>query len=379
MYRLRVVALSGLVFCALVSTLHAAENDRDRFLETTTRLIDAINADDTPAIEAMLDTQMQQLLPPEKATPFFRGIVIARGKLKAAGAPAITGPTATMRVTAQHGAWDFKITLDASDKIAGLLITPAAKAATPATDDRFTKIAKKLIRAINGEHISTIEAMLDAQMQQAVPLDKAAPFFRRLVTTSGKLKEPGVPTVTGSTATVRVSAERGAWDFKITLDASDKISELHITPAADAATPAAADRFTKIAKQLIDAINGEDIPAIESMLDSQMQQALPPDKATPFFHSVVTDSGKLKEAGAPTVTGPTAIVRVSAERGALDFKFKLDASDKIAELSITPALRPRRATRRRSRAAIPRCNCLSAASGTSSGAATMKKSTTTWL
>ena len=30
-------------------------------------------------------------------------------------------------------------------------------------------------------------------------------------------------------------------------------------------------------------------------------------------------------------------MRVSAERGALDFKFKLDASDKIEELSITPA------------------------------------------
>ena len=29
-----------------------------------------------------------------------------------------------MRVSAERGAWDFKITLDASDKISGLLVTP---------------------------------------------------------------------------------------------------------------------------------------------------------------------------------------------------------------------------------------------------------------
>ena len=238
---------------------------------------------------------MQQFLPPDKATPFFRGLVTAGGKLKEAGAPVVAGPTATIRVSAERGAWDFKITLDASDKIAGLLITPAAKAATPATADRFTKIAKRLIHAINGEHISTIEAMLDSQMQQAVPADRAAPFFRKLVATSGKLKEPGVPTVTGSTATLRVSAERGAWDLKYTLDASGKITALHITPADDAATPSAADRFTKIAKKLIDAINSQDIPAIETTLDPQMQRAMPFDAAKAFFRSVVTESGKLKE------------------------------------------------------------------------------------
>ncbi len=39
---------------------------------------------------------------------------------------------------------------------------------------------------------------------------------------------------------VRVTAERGALDFKITLDADDKIAELFVTPAASApgATPA---------------------------------------------------------------------------------------------------------------------------------------------
>ena len=228
---MRLVALSGLLICSLAATLRAAGNDADRFLETAKKLIQAINSDDSPAIQASFDAQMQQALPPDKATPFFRGLVTAKGKLKEAGAPQVTGPTAIVRVTAERGAWDFKISLKPSGKIAGLLITEAAaEASAPASAQRFTKVANKLIQAINSDDSAAIQASLDAQMQQALPPDKATPFFRGLVTAAGKLKEAGVPQVTGPTAIVRVSAERGAWDFKITLDASDKISGLSVTP-----------------------------------------------------------------------------------------------------------------------------------------------------
>ena len=129
---MRLVALSGLLICSLVATLHAAGNDADRFLETAKKLIQAINSDDSPAIQASLDAQMQQALPPDKATPFFRGLVSAAGKLKDAGVPQVTGPTAIVRVSAERGAWDFKITLDASDKISGLYVTPPGSG--PAAD-----------------------------------------------------------------------------------------------------------------------------------------------------------------------------------------------------------------------------------------------------
>ena len=228
---MRLVALSGLLICSLAATLRAAGDDADRFLETAKKLIQAINSDDSPAIQASLDAQMQQALPPDKATPFFRGLVTAKGKLKEAGAPQVTGPTAIVRVTAERGAWDFKISLRPSGKIAGLLITEAAaEASAPASAQRFTKVANKLIRAINSDDSAAIQASLDAQMRQALPPDKATPFFRGLVSAAGKLKDAGVPQVTGPTAIVRVSAEGGAWDFKITLDASDKISGLSVTP-----------------------------------------------------------------------------------------------------------------------------------------------------
>jgi hypothetical protein len=334
---MRLVALSGLLICSLAATVRAAGNDADRFLETAKKLIQAINSDDSPAIQASLDAQMQQVLPPDKATPFFRGLVTAKGKLKKAGAPQVTGPTAIVRVAAERGAWDFKITLDASDKISGLLITAAAaEASAPASAQRFTKVASKLIRAINSGDSAAIRASFDAQMQQALPPDKATPFFRGLVTAKGKLKKAGAPQVTGPTAIVRVTAERGAWDFKISLEPSGKIAGLLITEAAaEASAPASAQRFTKVANKLFRAINSDDSAAIQAILDAQMQQDLPPDKATPFFRELVTAKGKLKKAGAPQVTGPTAIVRVTAERGAWDFNITLDPSDKIAVLSVT--------------------------------------------
>ncbi len=226
---MRLVALSGLLICTLAAVPRTVGDDADRFLETANKLIQAINGDDSAAIQASLDAQMQRLLPPDKATPFFRGLVTARGKLKDAGAPQITGPTAIVRVTAERGAWEFKISLDLSGKIAGLLITEAAGEAS-ASAQRFTKAANKLIQAINRGDSAAIEASFDAQMKQFLPPEKATPFFRGLVSAAGKLKDAGAPRVTGPTAIVRVTAERGAWDFKITLDASDKISGLSVTP-----------------------------------------------------------------------------------------------------------------------------------------------------
>src|SRR3954454_24367501 len=134
--------------CLSATTLRAA-NNADQFLEIAKQLIQAINSDDPAAIQATFDAPMQQFLPPDKATPFFRKLIAAKGKLKEAGAPRVTGPTAIMRVSAERGAWDFKITLDPAGKTAGLLVPgPAAKAPAPASSTRFITVANKLIRAI---------------------------------------------------------------------------------------------------------------------------------------------------------------------------------------------------------------------------------------
>jgi hypothetical protein len=103
----------------------ATPADAQRFTDATTKLIAAINADDQAAIQQMFNGTMQEALPAEKTGPFFRGVLSAKGKLQAAGAPDMNGPTAKLRVTAERGDWQFEITLDPSDKIAGLLVVPA--------------------------------------------------------------------------------------------------------------------------------------------------------------------------------------------------------------------------------------------------------------
>ena len=105
---MRLVALTGLLICSLAATLRAEGNDADRFLKTAKELIQAINSDDSAAIQATFGAQMQQFLPPDKAMPFFRGVVAAKGKLKEAGAPDVTGPTAIMRVSAERRSLGFQ-------------------------------------------------------------------------------------------------------------------------------------------------------------------------------------------------------------------------------------------------------------------------------
>lgn len=117
---------------ALVLSVHVNAQEQpsapsagaDRFTDVTTKLITAINADDQPAIQQMFNAAMQQALPAEKTGPFFSGVLSAKGKLQSAEVPEVSGPTAKVRVTAEQGDWQFEITLDPADKIAGLRVLP---------------------------------------------------------------------------------------------------------------------------------------------------------------------------------------------------------------------------------------------------------------
>jgi hypothetical protein len=240
---MRLVALLGLLISFSAATLFAAGSDADRFVDSAKKLIQEINGDDSAAIEASFDAGMQQTLPLDKTTTFFHGLVSAKGKLKEAKAPQVTGSTAIVKVTAERGAWDFKITLDESDKISGLLITASVgKATAPNSPQRYIKVVGKLMQAINADDSATIQALLDIQAQQAMPPDKASEFFRGLVSAAGKLKGAGAPKITDSTAIIRVAAERGAWDFKIKLDEADKISEIYVTPSGSNSAASATNK-----------------------------------------------------------------------------------------------------------------------------------------
>lgn len=239
--RITLLTTACLSCCVLTATLMSAEPAAaDRFTDAATKLITAINADDQPAIQQMFTDAMQQALPSEKSGPFFRGLVTAKGKLQAPGAPEISGPAAKIRVAAERGAWKFEITLDGADKIAGLRILPGDDKPAPQEADpaaaaqRYTDATTKLIAAINADDQAAIQQMFDEAVQKALPAEKAGPFFRGVLAAKGKLQTAGAPEVSGPAAKIRVTAERGAWQFEMALDSSGKISGLQITqPAAD--------------------------------------------------------------------------------------------------------------------------------------------------
>ena len=191
---------SGLLICSLTATLRADDNDADadRFLETAKKLIQAINSDDSRAIQASFDAQMQQALPPDKATPFFRGLVTAKGKLKEAGAPQVTGPTAIVRVTAARGAWDFKISLEPSGKIAGLLITEAAAEASAPASARAHQGGQQTHSAINRDDSAAIRQSSTLRCSRHCRPTRPLPFSANLcppkaVKESRRAKSPVPP------------------------------------------------------------------------------------------------------------------------------------------------------------------------------------------
>ncbi len=122
----------GLVITLLLFSVAArAQADDERFATVTKQLVKAVNADDQKAIQALFAPAMQEALPEAKTGPFFRGVVQAKGKLVEIGPPQVSGATATLLITTERGAWEFLVTLDEMDRIAGLLVRPSNETPAP--------------------------------------------------------------------------------------------------------------------------------------------------------------------------------------------------------------------------------------------------------
>ena len=97
--------------------------------------------------------------------------------------------------------------------------------------DRFARIAEKLVDAINSDDQKTIQMLAAPVLQQALPEAKAREFFRDVIRQRGKIKKIGEPQLTGNTARIRLTGERGDWEMRLTLDDKDLINGLYIIPA----------------------------------------------------------------------------------------------------------------------------------------------------
>lgn len=114
------LAISTLIGVAILCAIN------DPFTPVAEKLVAAINAGDTAAIEQMFSAEMQQALPEEKTREFFSGLIRERGKITKLGEPRTKGRVAVIRLTCERGAWALQLSLNKAGKIDGLYIVPPA-------------------------------------------------------------------------------------------------------------------------------------------------------------------------------------------------------------------------------------------------------------
>ena len=113
--------------CLVVSAapLAAQQELGQRHAEVAEQLVKAINADDDAGVQKLFNPIMAAAFPPEKAGPFFRGLVAQYGKIMKVDAPRMSQPPAAlMRLHLERGKFDLKLVLDGEGKIAGLWVLP---------------------------------------------------------------------------------------------------------------------------------------------------------------------------------------------------------------------------------------------------------------
>lgn len=99
-----------------------------------------------------------------------------------------------------------------------------------AADNDYVKVAKKLITYINADDQDKIHQLLASTLRGAFPEAKARPYFRNIVAQRGKLVRVKDSVVNNYGGGVQVEAERGDWNFAMTLDRKGLIASLNITP-----------------------------------------------------------------------------------------------------------------------------------------------------
>ena len=106
-----------------------AQEPTERFQKVTERLVQAINAQDYPAIRQDFSQAVLDDLTLEKSKQFFTSLVNQVGKIEKLDPPRLTAPN--QAIFAAHFAQavlDIKIVLDEQDKIAGLWFLPPTPA-----------------------------------------------------------------------------------------------------------------------------------------------------------------------------------------------------------------------------------------------------------
>ncbi|HUT32570.1 MAG TPA: M23 family metallopeptidase [Planctomycetota bacterium] len=102
-----------------------------------------------------------------------------------------------------------------------------------------------------------------------------------------------------------------------------------------------AERFTRVAQRLAEAINAADPALLRRDFGKEMLDFLTPGKAKPLLDGLARQHGKLQKLDPPRIVpGNQALVAAHFERGTLDIKLALDGEGKITGLWFLPHTPP---------------------------------------
>jgi hypothetical protein len=106
--------------------------------------------------------------------------------------------------------------------------------------------------------------------------------------------------------------------------------------STEAAWGQGTDRYTTMANQLVELIDGGDYAGIQTNFNKQMDAALPLDKSSEFFKGLTQQMGKIQKLGEPQSVGGWIVFPAKFEKGTLDMQIVLDGRDQIAGLMFKP-------------------------------------------
>jgi hypothetical protein len=206
--------------------------------------------------------------------------------------------------------------------------------------NRYTKVANQLKELINAGDYTGIQAKFNQDMGAALPLAKSSEFFIGLTQQVGKIQKLGKPQPVGEAMVFPVEFEKGTLDMQIALDGRGLIAGLVFKPHAatklEQGQVSQANRYTKVANQLVELINAGDYAGIQAKFNQDMGAALPLAKSSEFFIGLTQQVGKIQMLGKPQPVGEATVFPVEFEKGTLDMQLALDSGGLIAGLSFTP-------------------------------------------
>ena len=102
------------------------------------------------------------------------------------------------------------------------------------------------------------------------------------------------------------------------------------------------NRYSFVARKVIDLLNAGDHVAVQKLFNPQMSEALPPKKGFEFFTRLAARYGNIEKFDGPTGNGYRGWIafRLHCQRGELAMSLALDADDKIAGIHFRPAPMP---------------------------------------